>query len=109
MMAWLKYLRKLYSLDTLDTRFVTSADSPPRQDATELRIDPSKPSPKESSRASPASDIHPSLWRTPEFLFYAFAFITIVPLMFKSPIDVSKGTESASNSFYIRVIVLMHY
>jgi hypothetical protein len=89
-MAWFKYLRKIYSLDTLDTRFVTSAHSPPREAATELRIDPTKPSPTESSRSHPASDVHPALWRTPEFLIYALTFIIVVPLMFKSPMDVSK-------------------
>jgi hypothetical protein len=100
-MAWLQYIKRLYSLDTLDTRFTIAATTPPRGAVTELQIDPAKPSPSSRSQSGgkadgitkprQASDVQPSLWRTPEFYFYYFCFITIVPYMFKTGYDVSKG------------------
>jgi hypothetical protein len=100
-MSWLQSIKKLYSLDTLDTRFTIPSSTPPRDAVTELRIDPAKPGPAKSqnenqrsngvSKHSPGADIRPSLWNTPEFYFYYFIFITIIPLMFKTGYDVSKS------------------
>lgn len=93
-------VKRLYSLDTLDTRFTTASRTPPRE--TRLRIDPAQPS---SSRAGSSKDekesknvversseSSASRWRTPEFFVYYFAFITVVPMMFKVTYDVSKGS-----------------
>lgn len=92
--------KRLYSLDTLDTRFTTSSRPPPRD--KRLRIDPAQPSSgrtvsgedeKESKTVvERSSDASPSRWRTPEFFVYYFALITIVPMMFKVTYDVSKGS-----------------
>jgi hypothetical protein len=101
-MSWLQNIKKLYSLDTLDTRFTIPSTTPPRDAATELRIDATKPGPSGpqsaasrwangTTRSSPTDDVHPPLWNTPEFYFYYFCFITIVPLMFKTGYDVSKS------------------
>lgn len=76
--AW---LRRVYSLDTLDTRFTSSAI--PANTNT-------RPSTKDTRNAI-AQGASPSLWRTPEFFVYYLFFITLVPLMFKTVIDVSKG------------------
>ncbi|KAF2085396.1 putative glycerol:H+ symporter [Saccharata proteae CBS 121410] len=100
-MSWLGYLRSLYSLDTLDTRFTVSATSPPKQQATELRIDPAKPSPGESysqqsrdGQTSKGGSLgEPSKWNTPEFYLYYLVFLVAVPLMFKSVYDVSKESD----------------
>ena len=47
--------------------------------------------PLEDRSAGPAlPDAKPSKWRKPEFFFYYFCFLTIVPLMFKAVYDVSK-------------------
>jgi hypothetical protein len=76
-MRLIRFLRKLYSLDTLDTRLVVPSGAPPAkfyQDA--------------GSRPALA-DAKPPLWRTAEFYFYYLAFIVVVPLMIKSPIDLS--------------------
>ena len=91
--------KRLYSLDTLDTRFTTSSRTPPRD--TRSRIDPAQPSSgrtvlgkdeKESKTvAESSSEASPSRWRKPEFFVYYFAFITVVPMMFKVTYDVSKG------------------
>ncbi|KAL8719804.1 MAG: hypothetical protein Q9225_003239 [Loekoesia sp. 1 TL-2023] len=100
-MSFLIYLQKLFSLDTLDTRFTTSswlpaAASGPVQPS---RIDPAKPvpgldiqdgtsnnrRPEGKGRENP----RPSKWATPEFFLYYIVFIVAVPLMFKSVYDVS--------------------
>ena len=96
-MALLHYARRLYSLDTLDTRFTSSAKTSPSTSYTQ--IDPAKPSGSEDSGAkrrdngtkatAHAEGLSPPLWRTPEFYFYYFVFIVCVPLMFKAVYDVS--------------------
>ncbi len=89
-----KTLRQLYSLDTLDTRFVVPATAPPKEALEEAQADPAKPLPDQSRRsrsANPAESAQPSLWNTPEFYFYYVIFITFIPLMIKSVYDVSQG------------------
>jgi hypothetical protein len=76
--AW---LRRVYSLDTLDTRFTSSAT--PAHDT--------RPSSKDARTNTIAQGAPPPLWRTPEFFIYYLFFITLVPLMFKTVIDASKG------------------
>jgi hypothetical protein len=61
-------LRRLYSLDTLDTRFTNSKSSSAVQ-----------------------AEAPPSKWRTLEFYVYYVVFIVAVPQMFKVSYDVSKG------------------
>lgn len=100
-MMWLQYLRQLYSLDTLDTRFIISSTAPPKQALNELRLDPTRPSPQQDGQAQvrlsngkPTKSVEgaqPSRWRTLEFYIYYFVFITAVPFMFKVVYDVSKG------------------
>lgn len=80
------WLRRTYSLDTLDTRFTTSATSPATAAAD------TRPPAAKDARASAVSQSAPApLWRTPEFFVYYLFFITLVPLMFKTVIDASKG------------------
>ncbi|GME35176.1 Membrane bound O-acyl transferase MBOAT [Neofusicoccum parvum] len=90
-MALLSFLRRLYSLDTLDTRFTTSATAPPTQ------IDPAKPShltPKDAPRSgAPAPGSQPSKWNTPEFYLYYLVFLTAIPSMFYAVYDVSKASH----------------
>src|SRR5947209_1684882 len=68
-MTLISNLRRLYSLDTLDTRFTKSKSSSPIQ-----------------------AEAQPSKWRTPEFYLYYVIFIVVVPQMFKVSYDVSKST-----------------
>lgn len=99
---WLRWVRKLYSLDTLDTRFTIPSNTPSRGAATELQIDPAKPGPSNGrinvagqhngSQALPGAG--PSLWNTTEFYFYYFWFLTLVPIMIYVPYSVSKRTYS---------------
>ena len=90
-MNLLQYVARLYSLDTLDTRFTTSSKTPPSH------IDPARLSPDEASHKkskSGAGDLakgaSPSRWRSPEFIYHGLVFIVAVPLMFKTVYDVSK-------------------
>lgn len=85
MFSLLSWLRRIYSLDTLDTRFTTSATTPANAGDT-------RPPSSNDARANAIAQKAPApLWRTPEFFIYYLFFITLVPLMFKTVIDVSKG------------------
>lgn len=85
------YLKRLYSLDTLDTRFTHSAKVPIQVTASKHGIDISKPAVADNGRAERRQDVHPSRWNTLEYFFYYFVFLTIVPLMFYVPYSISKG------------------
>ena len=86
MPALLSWLRHLYSLDTLDTRFTSSATTP-----ANAAVDARPPSAKDASANAVAQSAPAPLWRTPEFFVYYLFFITLVPLMFKTVVDASKG------------------
>ena len=90
-MNLLNHAGRLYSLETLDTRFVTSSKTPPSP------IDPARPSPDEapykkgrSGAAELAKGASPPRWRSPEFTYHGLVFLIVVPLMFKTAYDVSK-------------------
>ena len=90
----LHYAERLYSLDTLDTRFTASSKTPPPN------IDPARPSPDESGHKKPRAGINdvaegaaPSKWRTPEYMYHGLVFLLAVPLMFKTVYDLSKGDK----------------
>lgn len=80
------WLRRLYSLDTLDTRFTSPTTS------AKAAADTRPPSAKDAQSNAIAQKANASLWRTPEFFVYYMFFITLVPLMFKTVADASKGT-----------------
>jgi len=92
-MSWLSFFERLYSLDTLDTRFTTSAKTPHK-----LAADPSiaegKP-PAQTTLQAGSNErpirTHPSLWNTTEFYVYYLFFLTIPIFMVKAVYDVSKG------------------
>lgn len=86
MTLFIYWLRRLYSLDTLDTRFTASADTPSR-----VAGDARPPSEKDARANAIAHGASPSKWRTPEFYFYYFVHLTVVPMMFKTAMDVSQG------------------
>jgi hypothetical protein len=103
-MSWLQYFKRLYSLDTLDTRCTIPSTTPPRQAATELQIDPAgssslRDSDKSNggSRGTNVGDVRPSQWKTLEFYLYYIIFIVAVPLMLKVSFDVSKSISILSS------------
>jgi hypothetical protein len=86
-MTPISFLRQLYSLDTLDTRFTTLARTPLKVDpAQDIKLQDEKPPATLPPGASP------SRWRTPEFYFYALVHLVVVPQMFKAVVDVSQCT-----------------
>ncbi len=99
-MGWLQFWRKLYSLETLDTRFVIPSNTPPGVTATGFELNHTRPEASEqqnattSSSGPPRSELapntRPSLWNTTEFYVYYFLFVTIVPWMCYVPYTVSK-------------------
>ncbi len=90
----LKFIRQLYSLDTLDTRFVIPATSPPKEALEDAKGDPAGPLPvpngKDRASDRPAYVSQPR-WKTPEFYFYYVVISVSVFFMFKLVIDCSKG------------------
>ena len=93
-MGVMNYLRGMYCLDTLDTRFTNSPKVPykvvidarnghgtvPVQDAP-VNLDSKR------KQILPK----PALWKTPEFYFYYVVFLTVVPYMFWVVYDVSRS------------------
>lgn len=92
-MGLLCWLRRLYSLDTLDSRFTVSSNAP-LKDAAESR--PQGAAKGGSGAAAAAAtrtgdDTHPSKWNTLEFYVYFVVVFLAVVMMFKTVIGVSKG------------------
>ncbi|KAI4203344.1 MAG: hypothetical protein LQ350_001865 [Teloschistes chrysophthalmus] len=92
------YAKRLFSLDTLDTRFTRSSSAPFNANGS-APLDPAKPPTGLESRdavskgrrgdSTRRQDAQPSNWATPEFLFYYLVLAVAIPWMFKSVYDVS--------------------
>lgn len=87
----------LFSLDILEPSLIKqrASHSPgiPFQTlsntSTQVEAPPSTPS-KQPRKTE--QELRPPRWNTPEFWFYGFAFVTVVPLMFWCAFDVSRGS-----------------
>lgn len=89
-MTLLTVLQRIYSLDTLDTRLTVSSSTPIKA----VSQSPTREQPlagKDGRAQEIAASAQPSKWNTVEFYCYALVFLTMVPLMFKTVMDVSKG------------------
>ncbi|KAJ5650583.1 Glycerol uptake protein 1 [Penicillium longicatenatum] len=84
MTSLFSWLRRIYSLDTLDTRFTSTAINP---------ADTRPASAKDARAHATAQNARAPLWRTPEFFIYYLFFIVLVPLMFKTVVDASKESH----------------
>jgi hypothetical protein len=85
-MGAIAFVRSLYDLDTLDTRFTTTSRTPYRT-VIDTRSDP------DASKARAAkfgSRVQPSKWRTPEFILYGIVLAWVIPAMFWVAFDVSR-------------------
>ncbi|KEQ91211.1 hypothetical protein AUEXF2481DRAFT_112621 [Aureobasidium subglaciale EXF-2481] len=94
-MSWLSFIKKLYSLDTLDTRFTTSTKTP-HKITTEASIADSKlPAQQilQSRKDQSLPGTQPSKWNTLEFYFYYICFLTIPVFMVKAVYDVSQESH----------------
>lgn len=85
-MGLLSFLRSVYTLDTLDTRFTTPSSASYRT-VIDSRSDPGASNGLKEKTASTAS---PSRWKSPEFYFYYLVFAICVPLMIWIPHTVSR-------------------
>lgn len=104
----LKFLRQLYSLDTLDTRFVVPATAPPKEALEEAKLDPAAPLPVQSGRAknkNGGDNVQPSRWTTPEFYFYYVVILICLALMFKAVLDVSKGLPKCRTNPWNQLLI----
>lgn len=84
-MGIFSYLRQVYGLDTLDTRF-TSQTTVPYQTVIDQRSDPSL---RNEAADKIRSRSQPSKWSTPEFYLYFVVIAAAVQYMFWIAYDVS--------------------
>jgi protein-cysteine N-palmitoyltransferase HHAT len=90
----IQQLRQLYSLDTLDTRFVVPATAPPKEALELAELDPASPLPVRNGLAKGkqnAEGVRPPRWSTIEFYLWYLIVGMAVPLMFWSVLTVSRG------------------
>lgn len=83
-MTVLSFLREVYSLDTLDTRFTNSTSSPPKT------ANENGAKAVERGGKNVPADVSPSRWRTPEYYFYILVVACSVPQMYWSVVSVSQ-------------------
>ena len=83
-------LRRLYSLNTLDTRFTTSSQAPAKLAADAKQGSERDGDNQDASTHSKVVRGRNSKWNTLEYYFYYFVFITAVPLMFYVPYTASQ-------------------
>ncbi|KAG5992432.1 hypothetical protein E4U43_003768 [Claviceps pusilla] len=88
-MGVLSFFPKVYDLDTLDTRFMTSSSTPYRA-VIESRNDPDAV--REAARKAQAQAA-PSKWKTPEFFLYYAVVVCAVPCMFWTAYSVSRPSD----------------
>jgi protein-cysteine N-palmitoyltransferase HHAT len=97
-MTLFSYVRSIYSLDTLDTRFTTLSTTQykpsidDRDNATKPNLSQDtalqEAHVKRDSSGQPLAQ--PSKWKSPEFYFYYLVLLTVVPYMFWVVYDVSR-------------------
>ncbi|KAM3448869.1 hypothetical protein MY3296_007413 [Beauveria thailandica] len=96
-MGVFSFLKSVYTLDTLDTRF-TSSSSVPYKTVVEARSDPVAQREVTAAKAQ-SRHAQPSKWRTPEFYLYYVVFIVAVPYMFWIAYDVSRPSDPRYHKF----------
>lgn len=99
-MGVISYLRAVYDVATLDTRFTTPSSAPYRS-ATDVRDDPALV--KDHGAAVRASAT-PSKWKTLEYKFYFVVLVWAIPNMFRIGYSVSNRTGRPSLFLSRRVV-----
>ncbi|KAL6234704.1 hypothetical protein BDW75DRAFT_211519 [Aspergillus navahoensis] len=94
-LSFLSWLRRLYSLDTLDTRFTVPANVPVKIAAEDTRPG----SAKDARSNAVANSASPPKWGTHEFYVYYVIFLVAVPLMFKTVVDVSQESHPTYSTY----------
>ncbi|OAF99655.1 MBOAT-domain-containing protein [Paraphaeosphaeria sporulosa] len=98
----LRYLRQLYSLDALDTRFVVPANAPPKEALELTELDPAQSLPVRNGQVKSrhsVEDVQPSKWHTLEFKTYLVLVSLCVFFMIKAVVDVSKESHPNYSKF----------
>ncbi|CAL3972291.1 unnamed protein product [Diplocarpon coronariae] len=105
-MSLFSYVRSIYALDTIDTRFTSSSTTPYRAvvDARShpdhrAKRDDSVPGVGGRTDHSGRPIAQPSKWNTAEFYFYYVVFLTVVPSMFWVAYDVSRPSHPNYHKF----------
>ncbi|KAI0881469.1 MBOAT-domain-containing protein [Annulohypoxylon maeteangense] len=88
-MGVFSFLRNIYDLDTLDTRFTIST-STPYKTVIEARNDPIA---SKERAAKLNSKAHTSRWNTSEFYLYYLILLWVIPYMFWVAYDSSRPTD----------------
>ncbi|KAL5048263.1 hypothetical protein BDW71DRAFT_178248 [Aspergillus fruticulosus] len=94
-LSFLSWLRRLYSLDTLDTRFTVPPNVPVKIVAEDTRSG----SAKDARSNAVANSASPPRWGTLEFYVYYVIFLVAVPLMFKTVVDVSQESHPTYSTY----------
>ena len=102
------FFRRLYSLDTLDTRLTTSSHTPLTVVTEESSEKATSKRGVETNAANLPPGASPSKWWTPEFYFYYAVFILVVPQMFRSVMNVSRRRYHRCGE-YIMPDLLQHH
>ncbi|KAJ4348410.1 glycerol transporter [Didymosphaeria variabile] len=98
----LRYLRQLYSLETLDTRFVVPANAPPKEALELAELDPAQPLPVRNGQVKSRDSVEcvqPSKWHTLEFKTYLGLVSLCVFFMIKAVVDVSQVSHPNYSTF----------
>lgn len=97
-MGLLGFLRSVYDVDTLDTRFTTPSTVPYKAAVADQCVNGSTAATDNSKvpsvRAENSKRAEPSKWRTPEFILYVAIITAVVPYMFWVAYDVSRRMSS---------------
>lgn len=88
-MGALSYFRKIYNIDTLDTRF-TNPSTAPYKTVIESRDDAAAASRERAAKWN-ARTTSPSRWRTPEFYLWYLIFFPAFPAMYWVTYTASRG------------------
>ncbi|EGX89421.1 glycerol: H+ symporter (Gup1), putative [Cordyceps militaris CM01] len=95
-MGVFSFLKQVYHLDTLDTRF-TSSSSVPYKSVIEARGDPAAQRADAAAKAQSRTQL--SKWNTPEFYLYYVVIILAVPYMFWIAYNVSRPSDPRYHKF----------
>ncbi|KAK2766268.1 glycerol transporter [Arachnomyces sp. PD_36] len=96
-MGFLFWLRRLYSLDTLDTRFTTPSNTPLKV-AGDTRADRAGAETKAEGSGQGNGATRPRWW-TLEFIGYYAILSVAVPMMFKAAVEVSQVSHPSYSSY----------
>ncbi|MBE3044566.1 hypothetical protein IMZ48_18760 [Candidatus Bathyarchaeota archaeon] len=89
-MGPLAYLRSVYDVSTLDSRFTTPSTIPHRAALSSARDD----DPSKDHAAAVKATASPSRWKTPEYIAYGLFLAWAIPGMFVIGYSVSQRTSA---------------